>query len=174
MDNLHTFQNYDQKGGNLKKDKYEVFNYEHNSGTIKHTFIKRQIPLKVEGVTYYDLITPGVCGGPVIAECQEDEKWDLVYDFVQAFEEYCIKNNIVSEIIHFNPFLLNAVDFCEYYEIQCTKEFMLFLNKQPIVTGNFKYCIGKKIWNEKIYRELCIKANMGASADEFPAYRTKY
>lgn len=39
------------------------------------------------------------------------------------------------------------------------------------VLSDYKYCIGRKIWNEEVYEELCDKARIKRYVDYFPAYR---
>ncbi|TWT03623.1 GNAT family N-acetyltransferase [Planomicrobium sp. CPCC 101079] len=94
----------------------EVFEFRSPSGTIRHMYIKREIPAAIEGETYYDLVTPFAYGGPVILDCEEDGEWDLVYEFVQAFDAYCKENRIVCEQVRFHPVAENAVDFMGCYE----------------------------------------------------------
>lgn len=100
------------------REKSEVFEFNHPSGTIRHEFIKREISVQLSGETYYDLVTPFLYGGPVISDCQEDDKWDLVYEFTEAFEAYCREQRIVSEQVQFNPLASNAVDFAACYEVE--------------------------------------------------------
>jgi serine/alanine adding enzyme len=38
---------------------------------------------------------------------------------------------------------------------------------------SFKFCTGRKIWNEEAYLKLCAAAGIGTGADAFPAYRAK-
>ena len=95
----------------------EVFEYHSSNGTIRHMFIKREIPIRLGDITYYDLITPYGYGGPLVLNCVTGRKDELVREFGTAFEQYCRDNNIVSEFVRFHPLIRNAVDFGSCYEV---------------------------------------------------------
>lgn len=102
--------------------KSETFNFENEYGSISHLFVKREIPIKINCVTYYDLIGPYGYGGPIIEECSDKSKASKLVDgFHQAFGEYCKKNNIVSEYVAFHPIFKNHEDFKSIYDIQLHK-----------------------------------------------------
>src|SRR5690606_2392074 len=122
----------------------EAFEFNHSTGRIKHQYFKREIPVKIDGKTYYDLTEPISFGGPIISDCNEEDKWELVDEFQRSFQAYCEENNIVSEIVYFNPLLSNVVDFVCCYEIENMEE-----NK------SIEFYVGKKVWNLTIYQELC-------------------
>lgn len=103
---------YDQLGG----DSYEKFVFQNSRGTICHNFIKREIPTKIGGSTYYCLAAPFAYGGPVITKCAERDKTRLVKEFSRAFEAYCIENFIVYETVRFHPIVGNVKDFAACYE----------------------------------------------------------
>ncbi|MDN7241681.1 GNAT family N-acetyltransferase [Planococcus sp. N028] len=111
---------FDQNFGRLQEGlgggTCEVFKFHNHLGAIRHMFMKREIPIRINGETYYDLVTPAAYGGPVITGCARDYKWDLVYEFMLAFEEYCKENRIVSEYVRFHPVAANAADFSLCYE----------------------------------------------------------
>lgn len=92
-----------------------VFECEH--GMIKHLFIKRKIKNLIDGIQYYDLVTPYGYGGPVIYECKENRKALLLSEFEIKFTQYCATNHIVSEFIRFHPLLHNADDFKGMYNV---------------------------------------------------------
>ncbi|MGO1057720.1 GNAT family N-acetyltransferase [Planococcus sp. FY231025] len=100
----------------------EVFEFQHSKGTVKHTFLKREIAVKVDGETYYDLVTPLMYGGPVISDCSEGDKWELVDEFQWAFQSYCEENNIICEFVRFHPVRSNVLDFVGYYDIDYAGE----------------------------------------------------
>ncbi len=106
----------------VKNSNYEIFEFKSEAGHIKHTFSKRAIDTMIDGEVFYDLIPPVGFGGPVIVECTSEKKWDLVFEFKEAFEKYCLKNNIVSEEVAFNVPTTNAVDFIDCYELQYVKD----------------------------------------------------
>jgi len=95
----------------------EVFEHRSSLGTIRHMFIKRKVPIQLGDITYYDLVTPYGYGGPLILNCEEGRKEDLVHEFEVAFEKYCGNHNIVSEFVRFHPVIANASDFQSVYDI---------------------------------------------------------
>ena len=80
-------------------------------------FIKREIPIKVNGAIYYDIVTPYGYGGPLIEECDEGNQPLLVEEFKETFQDYCNEHNIVSEFIRFQPVIDNALDFKNCYDV---------------------------------------------------------
>ena len=50
---------------------------------------------------------------------------------------------------------------------------LYLFKKQFGKNTDFKFQIGRKIWNEEIYQTLCKAAGVEESAEFFPAYRTK-
>lgn len=112
---------FEEKYGLLYEDiergKCEIFEYHSGFGVVRHLFIKRPIPVSLKGELYYDLVTPYGYGGPVILECDKQNRKVLVKEFEHSFADYCRKNNIVSEFVRFHPVLQNAQDFCNCYEL---------------------------------------------------------
>lgn len=53
---------------------------------------------------------------------------------------------------------------------KCEEEHAAFKNNFEILK-DYKYFIGRKVWNEEVYRELCDQANVDVHIDYFPAYR---
>lgn len=100
----------------------EIFEFSHALGSIRHLFIKREIPLQVGGTAYYDLVTPYGYGGPQVMEYVKGRKRDLVAAFETAFRQYCLDNQIVSEFIRFHPVLGNAADFRDCYNALYLRE----------------------------------------------------
>lgn len=96
----------------------EVFKFECELGKIENQFIKREIPYKIDGNTYYDIVTPYGYGGPIIKEINnESMSGELVDEYINSFNTYCKENNIVSEFIRFHPIIKNAKDFKNVYDI---------------------------------------------------------
>ncbi|MGB6409129.1 MAG: GNAT family N-acetyltransferase [Planococcus donghaensis] len=101
------------EGGNC-----EVFEFNHPIGTVYHQFIKREIPVPLEGGPYFDLLTPYGYGGPVVTELKDTtKKEELINLFCQAFQDYCMDHNIVSEFVRFHPLVNNAQDFDSCYNV---------------------------------------------------------
>lgn len=90
--------------------------FENEYGKITNQFIKRGIPIDIDGENFYDIITPYGYGGPIIEECLGDKE-RLLKDYEIDFKRYCKQNNIVSEFVRFHPILNNAVDFKGVYKV---------------------------------------------------------
>lgn len=120
----------------IEKGKSVVFKYEGDYGKIQHMFIKREIPVKVDDKTYYDLVTPYGYGGPIILECESGFKDELIHGFEAKFRNYCLENNIVSEFIRFHPIIKNHIDFKKVYEISYVRNTVatkITTNEDPMI-----------------------------------------
>lgn len=117
MIDLYFEPNYGKLYEKMENGESIVFKYNGEHGTITHMFIKRLIPIKVDGQSYYDLVTPYGYGGPLITECKEGQKNELVKEFEFEFEKYCKENNIVSEFVRFHPVIGNTDDFRSCYMV---------------------------------------------------------
>lgn len=95
----------------------EVFKFTHDFGSVYHQFIKKEIPIKLSDITYYDLVTPYGYGGPSMTDVAEGKKDELAALFQKAFQDYCLEKRIVSESVRFHPVFSNAQDFQSTYEI---------------------------------------------------------
>lgn len=117
MVDIYFEPNYGEICENIERGKSEVFYFESEYGSIQHMFIKREIPTKINGEIYYDLITPYGYGGPVITKCEEGKRGILISSFIDDFQRYCSDNKIVSEFVRFHPIVDNASDFKECYTV---------------------------------------------------------
>lgn len=117
MIDIYFEENYAKLYEKIEQGKSVVFEYKSDFGHIRHLFIKREIPIRINDTTYYDLTTPYGYGGPTIIQCQNNKKKQLVEEFEQAFSEFCREHNIVCEFIRFHPILRNANDFKEIYDV---------------------------------------------------------
>ena len=73
---------------------------------VCYPFIKRAIDLPFMDNKLsqdFDIITPYGYGGPLTQNSSEQ----IIHDFRLEFDEYCQKNNIISEFIRFHPLLKN-------------------------------------------------------------------
>ncbi|MCM3610428.1 GNAT family N-acetyltransferase [Planococcus sp. MERTA32b] len=95
-----------------------VFELKNGWGHVYYQFILRTIPIDLHGETYYDIITPYGFSGPVILECMPDKLDELQSAFDDAFQKYCDDNKIVAEYIRFSPWIKNAENFKEAYEMR--------------------------------------------------------
>lgn len=95
----------------------EVYEFNHALGTVKHLFVKREVPMRVNGKKYYDLVTPYGYGGPLITAVEDGRQMELAAAFTKAFQQYCDVHDIISEFIRFHPVLGNACQFKESYDV---------------------------------------------------------
>lgn len=191
MKNLYLEQREDNIYETTVEGKLEVFEFRHSTGMIQHTFIKREVPLKIDGETYYDLVTPFPYGGPLITDCSDEDKWELVDEFERTFQMYCIENRIICETVHFDSVLSNAEDFVCCYEVDFTVEttsgsleqhldslkMVDSQLQQELFTSEIKtsimseFLFGKKVWLPELYKKVCFLVEVGVDSDYFPAYR---
>ncbi len=93
---------------------YHSYEYEDENGMVLYRFIKR--PTNILPDTY-DILTPSGFSGPVVITCKKGRKKDLIAAFDKSFGEYCHGNNIVAEYVRFSPWVKNAEDFGEVYDL---------------------------------------------------------
>lgn len=122
MSDLFLNQSYGKLYEEVYDGKCEVFEFQSALGTVKHLFMKRKVPFEINRTTFYDLITPFTYGGPVIEDCLEEDKWELLNDFQNAFQEYCNDNNIIAEFVRFHPMAANSIDFLHCYELDYVED----------------------------------------------------
>ncbi|WNS81213.1 GNAT family N-acetyltransferase [Domibacillus sp. DTU_2020_1001157_1_SI_ALB_TIR_016] len=92
---------YEQRGEGSAR----LFVYEESSNRyVLYPFLLRDIPERVGGETYFDIITPYGYGGPLYSG--RAAKNDLAFNrrFRETFSRYCRLEGIVSEFIRFHPY----------------------------------------------------------------------
>ncbi len=128
----------------LECGEYQEFLFEDSLGTVSHSFIIRPINERLKNKTnYYDLTTPYGYGGPLILECNDQDRSKLIEHFFRAFADYCSENNIVSEFIRFHPLADNANDFGSFYSAEIhnyTVATNLFSYDDPFMSEFSKSC----------------------------------
>lgn len=85
-----------------------------NNGIIRNMFIKRPVPWLVNGIQYYDIVTPYGYGGPLV--CEADNIDALIKDYDNQFKQFCDDNLIVCEFIRYHPILRNWEPFNSVYD----------------------------------------------------------
>lgn len=96
----------------------KIFECRTEYGIIKNQFILRDIPQLIDGKQFYDITSPYGYGGPYIEECEAGKKDELVHAYEKQFDDYCQKNDIVSEFVRFHPIVQNALDFKNLYSAE--------------------------------------------------------
>lgn len=97
-----------------------LFLYEDESGIVANVFFLRDISLsqgvrnKIQSNMYFDISSVYGYGGPLY-EGVNIEK--LVFNYNESFNKYCIENNIISEVIRFNPLLQNHKALVGLYDV---------------------------------------------------------
>lgn len=117
MSDIYLERNYGRLYETIEGGTCEVFEYQSSIGTVRHLFIKKEIPSDIQGGPYYDLLTPYGYGGPEIKNCENSNIQILTKGFAAAFQQYCEANNIVSEFVRFHPIFMNAPHFTHCYSV---------------------------------------------------------
>lgn len=137
-------ENYGKLYEKIENGILEIFTYEDENGKITSQFLKREIPEKIEGETYFDLVTPYGYGGPIVEFSNNKEK--LLENFEKFFSKYCIENNIVSEFVRFHPICKNYEDFEKMYNAQYMRKTLITkLTEEDPVTNQFGKSCRKNI-----------------------------
>lgn len=108
----------DKQWGNVQESKEQgeaiTYIFEKNNMSVVYPFIKREAGV-IDGVRYFDLVTPrGECG-PWTEKNEKGDKLNLLKEFDRAFDKYCSSNNIVAEYIRFNPWIDESASFSNIY-----------------------------------------------------------
>lgn len=157
LEDLYFDENYAKLYEKVENGKVEKFEIENEDGKITNLFIKREIPIDIDGQKYYDLVTPYGYGGPVINYCTGD-KPKLLKKYEEEFEKYCKANNVVSEFVRFHPLVKNYVDFEKIYNpIYMRKTLVTNLKdyEDPIQSQFGKSC--RKNIRQAINKGICYK-----------------
>lgn len=96
--------------------KAEEYRFECEYGEITNLFLKREIGVSLnDGFKYYDIVTPYGYGGPIIHNTSDKGK--LIAAYMEDFQTYTAKENIIAEFVRFHPILGNGVDFKDVYSV---------------------------------------------------------
>jgi hypothetical protein len=121
----------------IEKGKLDFFFYEDNNGKGKNIFIKREVKQNIVEDSLYDLITPYGYGGPLIEIKQEDNKEVFIETYFKKYEEYCNKNNIVSEFVRFHPLEKNYEYSKDFYNVTYNSNTIFIdLSSEEIIESN--------------------------------------
>lgn len=129
----------------IEKGIAKIFAYESKDGKVINQFIIREIPEKIDGKIYFDIVTPYGYGGPII-ETLTGDKEKLINEFEKEFSKYCLENNIVSEFVRFHPIFKNYQDFGRMYNaIYMRKTLITKLDEENPIKNQFKKSCRKNI-----------------------------
>ncbi|MGQ3376829.1 peptidoglycan bridge formation glycyltransferase FemA/FemB family protein [Priestia endophytica] len=144
ISDIYFDDNYGKLYERVENGEAAIFDFSGRYGRIKNQFIKREIPISIiKSEQYYDIVTPYGYGGPLIIDCLPSKKKELLKEYHNAFMQYCIQNNIVSEFVRFHPIEENAHDFTSIYDISCLRKTLgtnLRDYEEPTLTEFSKSC----------------------------------
>lgn len=113
MKDIYFDENYGKLYERVEHGEAVVFRCRTTNGEIDNQFIKREIPIKIYGKKFYDIVTPYGYGGPYIVECINKD--ELLKDYETQFGDYCANNDIVAEFVRFHPLFHNEKDLGKIY-----------------------------------------------------------
>ncbi|WP_409015305.1 GNAT family N-acetyltransferase [Anaerostipes caccae] len=126
--------------------------YEDENGEIIYSFIKRKAG-EVNGIEYFDIVTARGVGGPYLEVLHNKyEKKKLVENFEKDFQRYCEEENIVAELIRFDPWKRNERDFKYIYDLELYGHFYC---------NNLKHDFYKEEYNRRSKRSIKKANTMG-------------
>ncbi len=141
-----------------KNEKVEIFKFETEEGKGTNIFIKREILLKINNKSYYDIITPYGYGGPIFEIKKEEKSQEFINEYCKQFSKFCLENDIVSEFIRFHPLEKNYEKLKNFYNISYISDtiFMDLSSEEDIlknITSKTRNMIRKAIKNNLIFEE---------------------
>lgn len=143
-DDIYVNENYGKLYEIIGEGELEVFEIKSKQGWIRNMFIKREIPIQINGASYFDITTPYGYGGPMIRDCHKvGDKKELLNDYYHQFRDYCDQNRIISEFIRFHPINQNHDDFKEIYRVLYDRKTIgtnLKISSDPIASEFKKNC----------------------------------
>ena len=101
------------EGGTL-----ETFSFSVPEGEVYYQYLKRPVPYLVDGIQYYDAMTPYGYGGPIVLRAEAGQEAALVKKFQEALDEILRREQIVCEFVRFHPMEKNAEFFRGMYELR--------------------------------------------------------
>ena len=114
MQDIYFLPAYGRLNESIEGGRAQTYDFTCVHGRIQSVFIKRPIPILLEGEQFYDAVTPYGYGGPQVIESTDREK--LLAAYIENYSDYCRKNRIVDEFVRFHPLAENAHDFGSLYQ----------------------------------------------------------
>ena len=131
MNDIYFERSYGELYEKLENGVCEIFEYKSSLGHIHHLYMKREIPIYSLDKVYFDIVTPYGYGGPLIIDCKESDKENLIQGFKKEFQNHCNKNDIISEFVRFHPVVENGIEFQSIYKVE--------KDRKTVGTNIFKY-----------------------------------
>ncbi|HOP11119.1 MAG TPA: GNAT family N-acetyltransferase [Oscillospiraceae bacterium] len=122
MPDVYLTQEYGKLYENIEKGELVRFQFRCAYGEVLYQYLKRPIQWRVDGVEYFDTMTPYGYGGPCIVEVREGKTEALLNLFEKALNAHCREQRIVAEFVRFHPVLRNAEVFRGIYELFNVRE----------------------------------------------------
>lgn len=85
-----------------EEGEYQDFLYENECGIVRYRFFKKEAGI-INGEDFYDIASYRGAEGPYIESVVRGKEESLFISFIKAFEEYCIKHNIIAEFGKLDP-----------------------------------------------------------------------
>lgn len=96
----------------------QSFSFTAPEGEVYYQYLKRPVPYLVDGVQYYDAMTPYGYGGPVVLRAEAGQEAVLVEKFRKALDEKLRQEQIICEFVRFHPMEENAEFFHSMYQLR--------------------------------------------------------
>ncbi|MDM8542154.1 GNAT family N-acetyltransferase [Desulfococcaceae bacterium HSG9] len=120
-EDVYFFPEYARTFTSIEKGTSHLFIYEKDGNRFIYPFRLRKIPQIEQFSEWFDITSDYGYGGPVISVANKTEVPNFIKDAVSSFDEYCIKQQIVSEFCRFHPLLKNAQYMSIYKPIFCNQ-----------------------------------------------------
>jgi len=111
--NIYVTQEYNKLFEKHFYDEVVLFVFGDEENFIAHPVWKRSIDLPFAKLPkkYFDVVSPWYHAGPMMKLDDARMQEKIAKEFLPAFHDYCVKNNIVSEFIRFYPITNNHKSF---------------------------------------------------------------
>ena len=96
----------------------QSFSFSCDEGEIYYQYLKRPVPYLVDGVQYYDAMTPYGYGGPIVLRVEAGQELTLVEKFQDSLDKKLSQENIICEFVRFHPMEENAEFFSNMYDLR--------------------------------------------------------
>lgn len=101
----------------IENAELRAFSYNDQNGEVYYQYLKRPVPFLIDGVQYYDAMTPYGYGGPIVLQCKRDKEAELVKGFKDALDRHLKEEQIICEFVRFHPMEKNAEFFQSIYTL---------------------------------------------------------